>query len=67
MPHGRPKKFTAFRLDPDLLKAVQEAAAERETTATAAVEEGLRWWLAREKRKKAAKPGARVPPRREPS
>ena len=44
MPHGAPKKFTAFRLDPELLKAVQAAAEAQATSVTAAVEEGLRPW-----------------------
>ena len=47
MPHGAPKKFTAFRIDPELLKAVQAAAGAHATNVTAAVEEGLRLWLAR--------------------
>jgi hypothetical protein len=53
MPHGNPKRLTAFRIDPELLKAVQEMAAVRATNMTAAVEDGLRWWLAREQRKGA--------------
>lgn len=53
MPHGAPKKFTGFRLDPALLAAVQAAAEAQATSVTAAVEEGLRWWLARAKRQQA--------------
>ena len=49
MPRGNPKKFSGFRLDPALLAAVQE----RTTNVTAAVEEGLRLWLAYERRKAA--------------
>ena len=56
MPYGAPKKFTAFRIDPALLAAVQAAAKAQATNVTAAVEEGLRLWLARTKRK--AKAGA---------
>ena len=48
MPHGAPKKFTAFRIDPELLGAVKE----RTSNVTQAVEEGLRWWLVREKRRR---------------
>jgi hypothetical protein len=51
MPKGAPKKFTAFRLDPALLLAVQAAAEAQATSVTAAVEEGLRLWLARQKRR----------------
>ena len=42
-----------FRLDPQLVADVQD----RTDNVTRAVEEGLRWWLARERRK-AAKAGA---------
>jgi hypothetical protein len=56
MPRGAPKKFTAFRLDPALLQAVQAAAEAQGTNATAAVEEGLRLWLARHKRRERGKP-----------
>jgi hypothetical protein len=52
MPRGNPGKLVALRLDPALLAAVKE----RSSNVTRAVEEGLRWWLAREKRKKAATP-----------
>ena len=41
-----------FRLDPKLVADVQA----RTDNVTAAVEQGLRLWLARDKRKKAAKP-----------
>lgn len=52
MPRGNPGKLVALRLDPALLVAVKE----RTSNVTKAVEEGLRWWLARERRK--AKAGA---------
>jgi hypothetical protein len=52
MPRGNPGKLVALRLDPALLSAVKE----RSSNVTRAVEEGLRWWLARENREKAAKP-----------
>jgi hypothetical protein len=53
MPRGNPGKLVALRLDPALLAAVKE----RTSNVTKTVEEGLRWWLARERRK-AAKAGA---------
>jgi hypothetical protein len=58
MPHGNPKKFTAFRIHPELLRAVQAAAEALGTNVTAAVEEGLRLWLARTKRKAKGDPPA---------
>jgi hypothetical protein len=51
MPHGNPKKFTAFRIDPELLDAVRALT----TNVTAAVEEGLRWWLVRAQRRQRGK------------
>jgi hypothetical protein len=48
MPRGNPRKLTAIRLPPDLLEAVQEYSSNL----TKAVEEGLRLWLARERRQK---------------
>ena len=51
MPRGNPGKLVALRLDPALVAAVKGSSAPN---LTRAVEEGLRWWLAREKRK--AKP-----------
>ena len=59
MPHGAPKKFTAFRIDPALLASVQAAAEAQATNVTAAVEEGLRLWLARIKRKAKTDPPAK--------
>jgi hypothetical protein len=56
MPHGSSKKFTAFRIDPELLQAVQAAAGAQGTNVTVAVEEGLRLWLARAKRKTKGDP-----------
>ena len=58
MPHGNPKKATAFRIDPELLQSVQATAEAQGTNVTAAVEEGLRLWLARAKRSRAPKGGA---------
>jgi hypothetical protein len=49
MPRGNPGKLTALRLEPALLAAVKEHASNL----TRAVEEGLRLWLARERRKAA--------------
>lgn len=51
MPRRSKKTLTAFRIEPELLKAVQEAAAVAGTNVTAIVEDGLRTWLAREKRR----------------
>lgn len=48
MPRGNPKKFSSFRIDPELLKAVQAMT----DNVTAAVEEGLRLWLARAQRRR---------------
>jgi predicted transcriptional regulator len=44
------KQITTFRLDPELMKAVAEAAAALGTTTTSVVEESLRRWLARTQR-----------------
>ena len=49
MPRGKPGKLVALRLDPVLLTAVREHT----TNVTAAVQEGLRMWLAYERRKAA--------------
>jgi hypothetical protein len=48
MPHGNPKKFTAFRIDPELLDTVRALT----TNVTQAVEEGLRLWVARTQRRR---------------
>jgi hypothetical protein len=50
MPRGNPGKPVAFRINPDLLAEVKANTSN----VTAAVEEGLRLWLAG-KQKKAAK------------
>jgi hypothetical protein len=57
MPRGNPGKLIALRLDPALVAAVKERAPNL----TRAVEEGLRWWLARDRRqtKTGADPLAR--------
>jgi hypothetical protein len=49
MPRGNPKKLIALRLDPALLEELRSRA----TNLTLAVEDGIRLWLAREKRKAA--------------
>jgi hypothetical protein len=52
MPRRGPKKtLTAFRLDPELLQAVREDVEAAGTNVTAIVEDGLRAWLKRQKRK----------------
>jgi hypothetical protein len=56
MPRGNPKKFTGARLDPALLAAVQEHTPNL----SAAIEQGLRLWLARAKRKAAISSAARA-------
>jgi hypothetical protein len=47
MPRGNPRKYKGFRLDQALVADVQALT----DNFTAAVEAGLRWWLAREKRR----------------
>jgi Arc/MetJ-type ribon-helix-helix transcriptional regulator len=56
MPRGNPRKLTTIRLPPELLDAVQQ----RTDNLTAAVEAGLRLWLASEKRKAARETAART-------
>jgi hypothetical protein len=56
MPRGNPKKFTGVRLDPALLAAVHEHTPNL----SAAIEQGLRLWLARAKRKAARSSVARA-------
>lgn len=51
MPRGNPKKPTIIRLDPALI-AEFRAVAGAEANFSAAVDEGIRWWIAREKRRK---------------
>jgi hypothetical protein len=48
MPRGNPRRNFVLRLLPDLVAEAREAAGPRGFAA--AVEEGLRLWLAREKR-----------------
>jgi hypothetical protein len=48
MPRGNPKRRMMFRIDPELVVAVQALTSN----VTAAVEDGLRLWLARAKRRK---------------
>jgi hypothetical protein len=57
MPRGNPKKFTGVRLDPALLAEVQECAP----SLSAAIEEGLRLWLVRERRRQAKAPSLARP------
>jgi hypothetical protein len=52
MPRGNPGKLVAFRLDPALIAAVEEHTANMKR----AVEEGLRLWIARERRKAKGDP-----------
>lgn len=52
MPRGNPGKLVALRLDPALVAAVKENAPNM----TRAVEEGLRLWLAKERRKAKSGP-----------
>jgi len=60
MPRGNPKKPTIIRLDPALIAEFRELAGQ-EANFSAAVAEGLRWWLTRERRRR------RAPPVREPT
>jgi len=60
MPRGNPKKPTIIRLDPALIAEFRELAGQ-EANFSAAVAEGLRWWLTRERRRRHA------PPVREPT
>jgi hypothetical protein len=61
MPRGNPKRPTTLRLRPGLVEAV----ATYGVPLTQAIEEGLDWWLAREKRRKpgSARKSARMRPR----
>jgi hypothetical protein len=49
MPRGNPKRHAVLRLDPELMDAVRELAGPGGFTA--AVEEGLRWWITKQKRR----------------
>jgi hypothetical protein len=57
MPRGNPKRHAVLRLDPELMDEVRELAGPGRFTA--AVEVGLRLWLAREKRRLARDEAAR--------
>jgi hypothetical protein len=50
MPRGNPKKLTAVRLDPALVAEV----LEHTDNLTAAIEDGLRLWLRRARRRAPA-------------
>ena len=52
MPRGNPKRPTVLRISPHLI----EAAREHGMPLTRMLEEGAELWIAREKRRKAAKP-----------
>jgi hypothetical protein len=56
MPRGNPHKQVMLRLDRALEAEVRVLAGPRGFSA--AVTEGLRWWLAREKRRAASAPPA---------
>jgi hypothetical protein len=60
MPHGNPKKFTSFRIEPELLDAVRALT----TNVTQAVEEGLRLWLARAQRRRRGETRSKARDRR---
>jgi len=53
MPRGNPKKPTIIRLDPVLIAEFRDLAGQ-EANFSAAVAEGLRWWLTRERRRQHA-------------
>jgi hypothetical protein len=61
MPHGNPKKFSSFRIDPQLLDAVRALT----TNVTQAVEEGLRLWVARVQRRRRGETRSRTRDSRE--
>ena len=60
MPRGNPKKPTIIRLDPALISEFRELVGQ-EANFSAAVAEGLRWWIARERRRQHAPPPTRQP------
>ena len=60
MPRGNPKQTIMLRLNPELMAEARALTGPRGFTA--AVEEGLRWWLAREKRKGARELNPLAPP-----
>jgi hypothetical protein len=59
MPRGNPKKPTIIRLDPALIAAFRELAGV-DANFSAAVAEGLRLWLARERRRQRAADHPRI-------
>jgi hypothetical protein len=52
MPRGAPKQTITLRVDPALV-AEFRAVGGAKANFSAAVDEGIRWWIAREKRKAA--------------
>jgi hypothetical protein len=48
MPRGNPKRIVMHRIDPELFRTVQALT----TNVTAAIEEGLRLWIARARRQR---------------
>ena len=50
MPRGNPKKTIMLRIDPTLMAEFREIAGAT-ANFSAAVDEGIRWWIAREKRR----------------
>jgi hypothetical protein len=48
MPRGNPKRIVMHRIDPELFRTVQALT----TNVTAAIEEGLRLWVARVQRRR---------------
>ncbi len=52
MPRGNPKKTIMLRIDPKLMAEFREIAGVS-ANFSAAVDEGIRWWIAREKRRRA--------------
>jgi hypothetical protein len=53
MPRGNPKKPTIIRLDPALIAEFRSVAGT-DANFSAAVAEGLRWWIDRYKRRQRA-------------
>jgi len=63
MPRGNPKKPTIIRLDPALIAEFRDLAGH-EANFSAAVAEGLRWWLTRERRRQHAPPARELKARK---
>ena len=59
MPRGNPKKPTIIRLDPALIAEFRDLAGQG-ANFSAAVAEGLRWWLTRERRRQHAPPDRKI-------